>query len=125
MRKIIQALLATFMLVNLAFAAGQPFAQGQFDALQKQGKPLLVWIHADWCPTCRAQEKVLDELLPTSAFQGLAVLKVDFDAQKSVVRDLRAVRQSTFILFKGGREIGRSLGDTRRDSIQTFLKQAL
>lgn len=128
MRKFFQALVATFIWVNLAFAASQsgiqPYTQAQFDALQQQGKPILVWIHADWCPTCRAQGKVLDELLPTPALQGLTVLKVDFDDQKPVVRAFRAVRQSTFILFKGGKEIGRSLGDTRRDSILAFLKQA-
>lgn len=128
MRKLFQALLATFFWVNLAFAASQagvqPFTQAQFDALQQQGKPILVWTHADWCPTCRAQGKVLDELLPMPALQGLTVLKVDFDNQKPVVRAFRAVRQSTFILFKGGKEIGRSLGDTRRDSILAFLKQA-
>ena len=128
MRKFFQALVATFIWGNLAFAASQsgiqPYTQAQFDALQQQGKPILVWIHADWCPTCRAQGKVLDELLPTPALQGLTVLKVDFDDQKPVVRAFRAVRQSTFILFKGGKEIGRSLGDTRRDSILAFLKQA-
>jgi len=125
MRKLIQAFLATLLLVNLAFAAGQPYTQNQFDALQKQGAPTLVWVHADWCPVCRAQEKILDELLPTSALKGLTVLKVDFDDQKPVVRSFHVVRQSTFVLFKDGKEIGRSLGDTRRDSILAFLKQAL
>jgi len=125
MRKLIQAVLATFLLVNLAFAAGQPYTQNQFDTLQKQGAPILVWVHAGWCPVCRAQEKILDDLLPTPALKGLTVLKVDFDDQKPVVRAFHVVRQSTFVLFKGGKEIGRSLGDTRRDSILAFLKQAL
>lgn len=128
MGTILRAVLASLLWVNLAFAAGQPgiqpFDQSRFDALRQQGKPVLVWIHADWCPTCRAQGRVLDELLPMPALQGLAVLKVDFDSQKPVVRAFRAVQQSTFILFKGGREIGRSLGDTRRDSILAFLRQA-
>lgn len=129
MRKFIQTLLhaivAAFIWSNLAFATGQPYSQPQFDALLQQGRPVLVWIHADWCPTCRAQGKVLDGLLPTPEFKGLTVLKVDFDSQKPVVRAFRAVQQSTFILFKGGKEIDRSLGDTRKDSIRAFLKQAL
>jgi thiol-disulfide isomerase/thioredoxin len=128
MGKIFQAILATFFWANLAFATSQseiqPFQQSRFDALQQQGKPVLVWIHADWCPTCRAQGKVLDELLPMPDLKGLTVLRVDFDSQKPLVQSFRAQRQSTFILFKGGKEIGRSLGDTRRDSILALLKQA-
>lgn len=125
MRKIFQAILACLLWTNLAFAAGQPYTQAQFDKLQQQGKPVLVWIHADWCPTCRAQGKVLDQLLPLPELQGLTVLKVDFDSQKPLVRAFQAVRQSTFILFKGGREIDRSLGDTRQGSILAFLRQAM
>ena len=129
MRKILLVLTASLMVAlvsaSLAVAAGEPFEQARFDALQRAGRPVLVWIHADWCPTCRAQGKVLDELLPMPALHGLTVLKVDFDRQKRIVRAFRAVQQSTFILFKGGREVGRSLGETRRGRILEFLKQAL
>jgi len=124
MTKILLALLSWFAGVSLAAAAGLPYDQARFDALNQAGKPVLVWIHADWCPTCKAQGKVLDELLPRPELQGLTVLKVDFDSQKPVVRAFRAVRQSTFILYKGGREVARSLGDTRRDSILAFLEKA-
>lgn len=102
-----------------------PYAQGTFDALQQQGKPVLVWTHADWCSVCRTQGKVLDALLPRPELQGLSVLKVDFDEQKSVMRSLRANRQSTFILFRGGKEIARSLGETQQAAVLGFLKQAL
>jgi thioredoxin 1 len=124
MIKFLQALLFCFAFIGAAGATGLPYDQARFDALDKGGKPILVWIHADWCPTCKAQGKVLDELLPQPGLRGLNVLRVDFDRQKPVVRAFRAIRQSTFILFKGGREVARSLGDTRRDSILAFLKQA-
>jgi thioredoxin-like negative regulator of GroEL len=125
MFKLLQALCLSFGLIAAAAAAGEPYEQARFDALMKQGKPVLVWIHADWCPTCRAQERILDELLPRPELRGLSVLRVDFDHQKPVVQAFRAVRQSTFILFKAGREVARSLGDTRRDSVLAFLKQAM
>jgi thioredoxin len=124
MTKFLQALLFWFASISIATAAGQPYEQARFDALNKGGQPILVWIHADWCPTCKAQGRVLDELLPTPKLRGLTVLKVDFDSQKPLVRAFRAVSQSTFILFKDGREVARSLGDTRRDSILAFLKKA-
>lgn len=124
MTKYLLALMFWLAGVSLAAAAGLPYDQAGFDTLNKAGKPILVWIHADWCPTCKAQGKVLDELLPGPELPTLTVLKVDFDHQKPVVRAFRAVRQSTFILFKDGHEVARSLGDTRRDSILAFLKKA-
>jgi thioredoxin-like negative regulator of GroEL len=124
MHKFLQTLLLWFTCVGLAAAAGLPYQQSRFDALNKAGQPVLVWIHADWCPVCKAQGQVLDELLPSPELRGLTVLRVDFDSQKPVVRSFRAFSQSTFILFKGGHEVARSLGDTRRDSIFAMLKKA-
>jgi thioredoxin 1 len=124
MIKFLQALLFCFACIGVAGAAGLPYDPARFAALNQEGKPILVWIHADWCPTCKAQGKVLDELLPRPELRGLSVLRVDFDRQKAVVHAFRAISQSTFILFKGGREVARSLGDTRPDSILAFLKKA-
>ncbi len=102
-------------------AAGQPYDRATFDALQKQGKPILVMIHADWCPVCRAQAPIIDQLLKEKDFQPIAALRVDFDKQKPAVRYFRAVRQSTLIVFKGGKEVARSLGDTSEAGIAALL----
>ena len=53
MMKLFHSLILFFGLVGAASAVGVPFDQARFDALQQQGKPALVWIHADWCPTCK------------------------------------------------------------------------
>ena len=33
-----------------------------FKAAQASGSPILVEIHADWCPTCKAQKPIIDKL---------------------------------------------------------------
>ncbi|MDD5328947.1 MAG: thioredoxin family protein [Sulfuricella sp.] len=118
-------LLLSLLAAGQAQAVGQAFDQAAFDALQQQGKPILVAIHADWCPTCKAQEPILSELLKTPELRGLTALRVDFDKQKDAVRAFKAQYQSTLIVFKGGKEVGRSTGDTRKDSIAALLKKAL
>lgn len=117
-------LLLPLFAVAAAMAAGQGFDQAAFDALLKQGKPVLVHVHADWCPTCKAQDAVLSDLLKTPELQGLTALRVDFDAQKDVVKTFKARSQSTLIVFKGGKEVGRSTGDTKKESIAALLKKA-
>lgn len=118
-------LLLPLFAAGIALAGGQAFDPAAFDALQKQGKPVLVEIHADWCPTCKAQEPILSDLLKTPELQGLSALRVDFDKQKDVVKSFKATMQSTLIVFKGGKEVGRSTGDTKKDSIAALLKKAI
>ncbi|MDD2719812.1 MAG: thioredoxin family protein [Gallionella sp.] len=118
-------LLLTLIFPLLAHALGEPYTQEKLDALNKAGKPVLVAIHADWCGTCRAQERVLGKLLLQPEFRGMTVLRVDFDQQKPVVHKLGAKYQSTLIVFKGGEMAGRMTGETDSDRIAELLHSAL
>jgi thioredoxin 1 len=117
--------LAAWFFAIPSFAAGQAFDQATFDGLVKSSKPALVMIHADWCPTCRAQAPIVSDLLKSPALSSLTVLRVDFDRQGAVVRSFGATMQSTLIVFKGGHEVARSVGDTHRDSIEALLRRAI
>lgn len=109
----------------LAFAGpSEPYTQKRFDELAAQGKPALVAVHADWCPTCKAQKPILGELMGRPEFRDVTELVVDFDAQKPVVQKFKVGMQSTLIAFKGGKEVGRSVGDTTRSGIEGLVKKA-
>ena len=101
------------------------FDSGSFAAAQKAGKPILVAIHASWCPTCKAQKPILSELMAEPKFEDLIYFVVDFDTQKDAVRFFGAQMQSTLIAFKGTKETGRSVGDTERSLIAALLNRAL
>ncbi len=109
-----------------AFAASQqPYDAKAFADAQKEGRPILVAIHASWCPTCKAQTPILGDLTGDSKFKNLAFFVVDFDGQKEVVQRFGARMQSTLIVFKGNKEEGRSVGDTNRSSIAALLNKSL
>jgi thioredoxin 1 len=109
----------------LAFAGpSEPYTQKRFDELAAQGKPALVAVHADWCPTCKAQKPILGELMGRPEFRDVTELVVNFDAQKPVVQKFKVGMQSTLIAFKGGKEVGRSVGDTTRSGIEGLVKKA-
>lgn len=101
------------------------FDPQSFAAAQRAGKPILVAIHASWCPTCKAQKPILSELMAQPQFKDLAYFIVDFDAQKDAVKYFGARMQSTLIAFKGATETGRSVGDTNAASIAALLNKAL
>jgi thioredoxin 1 len=102
-------------------ATEAPFSQDAFAAAQKAGRPILIDITATWCPTCAAQKPILDKLATDPAFKDLTIFKVDFDAQKDVVRTMGAQMQSTLIAFHGSAEKARSTGDTSPSSIRSLL----
>ena len=101
------------------------FSQAAFDAAMRAGKPVLIDVSAPWCPTCKAQAPILSELTKQPRFKNLVVFNVDFDSQKDALRGFKAQQQSTLIVFKGGTEMGRSVGDTNKASIEALLARAI
>jgi len=106
-------------------ATQQSFDAKAFAEAQAAGKPILVAVHATWCPTCKAQAPILGKLLADPKFKDLVFLVVDFDAQKDVVKRFGVRTQSTLIAFNGASERARSVGDTDADSIAALVNKAL
>lgn len=114
------------LLSATAFAATKSnYTQSAFDAANKAGNPILVEVTAPWCPTCKAQAPILGELSGQARFKDLKTFSVDFDSQKDVLKSLNVQMQSTLIVFKAGKEVGRSTGDTKKDSIEALLAKTL
>jgi len=121
----------TLAFLSLACAAGlasaaepRVFSQQEFNKLAQQGKPVIVDVAATWCPTCKAQKPIVDGLLKQGAYKDVVVLTVDFDADKPVLKAFKVGMQSTLIAFKGGKETGRSVGDTTAAGIEALFKKA-
>ncbi|BAM86749.1 putative thioredoxin [Bradyrhizobium oligotrophicum S58] len=101
------------------------YSDAAFKAAQAAGQPILIEIHAGWCPTCKAQKPIIDKLAAEPKFKDLKIFRVDFDDMKPVVKAFGAQMQSTLITFKGTTETGRSVGDTKEASIAALLDKSL
>jgi thioredoxin 1 len=123
---LIASLAAASLAVSPALAAtGPAFDANAFADAQKAGRPILIAIHASWCPTCKAQAPIVSELRADPRFKNLAYFEIDFDSQKDLVNRFGARMQSTLIVFKGDKEEGRSVGDTNRDSIYALVSKTI
>lgn len=102
----------------------KPYTPEALAAAEKAGQPVALHFHADWCPTCRAQDKALQSL---KAEKGLdiTVLTVNYDTEKDVKRRFKVNAQSTFVVLKGQKESARLVGDTSSLNILMALKSAL
>jgi thioredoxin 1 len=101
----------------------KPYSAEDLAAAQKANQPVALHFHADWCPTCRAQDKVLQSLKAEPGL-NLTVLRADYDAEKDLKRRLGVRAQSTLVVFKGRQEVARLIGDASTDGIRGALKAA-
>lgn len=119
---------AALVLASVALAAQaleiKPYAAAALAEAQKADKPVAVHFHADWCPTCRAQEKVLQTLKSESGLD-LTVLVANYDTEKDLKRRFNVRGQSTLVVLHGQQERARLVGDTSVESIRGALKAGL
>jgi thiol-disulfide isomerase/thioredoxin len=118
--------LALCFIASLATAGERTaFDQAAFDAAQKAGKPILVEVTAPWCPVCKAQAPILNNLRSEPEFKELRTFAIDFDSQKDLLKIFKVSKQSTLIVFKGATEVGRSTGVTDPAAIEALVAKSL
>ncbi|NTV72050.1 MAG: thioredoxin family protein [Azonexaceae bacterium] len=113
--------LALSAAASLAFALDiQPYTPEALAARQKAGEAVVLHFHADWCPTCRAQEKVFNGWKGDAAVPG-TLLIVNYDKERELKRQLGVRTQSTLIAYKGSKETGRLAGETEPKALRAVL----
>lgn len=119
------AALATPLSLNRARAAFADYQAENFVRLISSGTPVVVHVHADWCPVCRAQIPVMNKVLAQPAYKNVRAVRVNFDTERKFLADYKVVRQSTILIFKGGKEIARLSYETDPARIEQTLARAI
>lgn len=123
----LKAIVAAAALVAATCASAleiKPYSAEALAAAQAAGQPVAVQFHADWCPTCRKQEKAMSGLKADPELAGVTVLVADFDEEKDLKKQMNVRMQSTIVVFKGRQEVTRSAGVTDASALRAVLAQA-
>jgi len=91
-----------------------------FKSLNNKGTRTLVHIHADWCPTCIRQKRVLKEL-DQNQFE---LVEFNFDKDKKFLSKYNITQQSMFISFANGKEVKRIFGISKKEEIMNFINES-
>lgn len=130
-RHLILSAAAALALPRLAHAATAPldYKPGLEKELLAQGKTVFLDFKADWCSTCKAQERVLTKLKAANPAyaQAITFVNVDWDAygKSEIVQQMKIPRRSTLLVLKGDQELGRLVAQTGEAEIKTLLDTAL
>lgn len=111
--------------VSMAMAAGMPFEQQKFNTTVAAGDAVVVEFSAPWCPTCRAQKPIVAQLMAQPKFKSVTLFVADYDKEVALKKQLRVGQQSTFVVFKGGKEVTRSTGQTDPAVLAAVFDKAL
>ena len=122
--RIVFALFAFLVAASAHALEVAPYTPTALAQAQHSGKSYALHFHADWCPVCRAQSKVIEKLKADPKL-GLTVFVVNYDTEKPLRKQFGVHTQSTLIAFKGKNETGRLAGDTDADNIRAVLASAL
>jgi thioredoxin 1 len=121
-----KAIKAIIVFGSMLFAASafaleiKPYSADTFAQIQKSGAGVALHFHADWCPTCRAQEKVFNGWKGDASVPG-NLLVVDYDKERDLKNKLNVRTQSTLIVFKGDKEVARLAGKSDEKSLKEAL----
>lgn len=122
--RMFQFLVALVLASPLAWAE-QPWSKEGFEKAQRNNEKILLDFYADWCPTCKAQKKSLDQLKSEGQLNGVTVFIVDYDKEEDFKKSLKVRNQSTLISFYGAVETGRETGITSYNDVSEYVKKTL
>lgn len=108
-----------------AWSTSADYTHDAFTAAAKEGRVIVLDFHADWCPTCLKQSKVLAELGEEAALREVLLLVVDYDTASELKSRFGVSAQSTIVVLRGEKEISRATGVTAKDDLRAVIAKAL
>ena len=129
MKKIFVFIFCLFAFSASAIEKKTTFDKNLFDKARAEGKIVVVSSWIKYCSSCANQMKVLQKAKKEGKLSDIRfddILYFSFDVTNSEIANLFNVQyQTTMLIFKGDKEVYRSLGETTEDLIYEALKASI
>ncbi len=129
-RRTLLAATAALALAPLAANANMiDYTPGAAEQAINAGETVMLDFAADWCSTCRSQERTINALIEANPAYGeaITIYRVDWDdyGNGALVNQLNIPRRSTLVMFRDGAEVGRIVAGTREADIRALMDAGL
>ena len=129
MKKIFIFIFCFFAFSTNAMEKKTTFDKNLFNKAQSEGKIVVVSSWIKYCSSCANQMKVLQKAKKEGKLSDIQfdnIVYFSFDVTNSEIANLFNVQyQTTLLIFRGDKEVYRSLGETTEDLIYDALKASI
>ena len=82
-------------------------------------KPVLADFNADWCGPCKMLKPTIEEI--ASDRNDIKVVSINIDDEEDLAEEYEVFSIPCVVVFKGGKETGRSIGLKPKAEIEKLL----
>ena len=129
MNKLLILIFFVFTLNANALEKKTTFDKELFNQAQSEGKIVVVSSWIKYCQSCAGQMKILNKAKNEGALSDIKFDNIEyfsFDVTNSDIADaFNVLYQTTLLIFKDGKEVYRSIGETTEDLIYEALKASI
>ena len=129
MKKIIFLLFFFFTSNVYSMEKETTFNKELFDKAQSQGKIVIVSSWIKYCTSCASQMKVLNTAKKNGELSDIKFDNIEYFAfdvtNKDISNFFNVQYQTTLLIFKGNKEVYRSIGETSEKLIYEALKASI
>jgi len=122
MKKILTLVIFILALGSNVLAKETTYNKADFDKALSEGKIVVVSSWIKYCTSCASQMKVLNKAI--NEFDNIEYFAFDV-TNKEIANSFNVKYQTTLLIFKGGNEVYRSIGETSKDLIYKAIKSSI
>ena len=123
MKKLLILLFTLISFNTFAVEKKTTFTQDLFSEAQKNGKIIVINSWNKSCVTCAQQTKVLNEA--EKEFKDILFLSYEQTANTDIAELLNIDFWTTIVIYKNNIEVSRSIGQTDKSKIYSFIKKGI
>ena len=128
-RKTLILIICAFALNANAMEKKTTFDQELFNKAKSEGKVIVISSWIEYCSSCAKQMKILQTAKKEGELSDIKFDNIEYFSFDVMNRDIadafNVLYQTTLLIFKDGKEVYRSIGETTEDLIYEALKASI
>ena len=120
MKKILTLVFCIFVFCFNTSAKETTYNKVDFEKALSEGKTVVVSSWIKYCTSCASQMKVLNKAV--NEFKNIEYFAFDV-TNKEIANSFNVQYQTTLLIFKNGKEVYRSIGETTKNEIYSAINK--
>ena len=120
MKNILILFIIIFDIFSLAHSKETSFTNSEFEKSQNEGKTVVIHSWNKTCITCAEQVKILDQA--KEDFNDVIFMSFEQTKDKKIAEFLNIDYWTTIVVYKGFKEVSRTIGQTNKNEIYSQIK---